>query len=104
MEVYIGKGKGSVLGKLRYLQLIKGDLQLMMRIYLLAKEEKIIKKDKRFSKANYGSRKNFSIELAILEKRLILDNSLLITEHMIYTLTDLQSCYDRQLPNLGSII
>ena len=76
----------------------------MMRIYLLAKEEKIIKKDERFSKANYGSRKNFSIESAILEKRLILDNSLLTTEYTIYTLTDLQSYYDRQLPNLGSII
>ena len=104
MEIYIGKGKGPVLGKLRDLQLIEGDLQLMIRIYLLANGEEIIEKDDRFSKANFRSCKNFSIESVILEKRLILDNSLLLTKHAIYTLTDLQLCYDRQLPNLGSII
>ena len=67
----------------------------MMRIHLLANEEEIIKKDERFSKANYRSHKNISIESAILVKRLILDNSLLLTKYTIYTLTDLQSYYDK---------
>ena len=76
----------------------------MIRIYLLSNGEEIIEKDNRFSKANYGSCKKISIEPVILEKRLILDNSLLLTKHTVYTLTDLQSYFDRQLPNLGSII
>jgi len=54
--------------------------------------------------ANYGSQQNYSIESAILEKRLILDNSLNSLNYTIYNFTDLKSCYDRQLPNLGSIV
>ena len=42
-----------------------------------------------FSKANYGLRRNFSIETAILEKRLILDNSIILMKPTIYNLTDL---------------
>ena len=61
----------------------------MIRIYFLENREKIIEKDNRFSKANYGLCKNLSIELVILEKRLILDNSLLSIECTICTLTDL---------------
>ena len=73
-------------------------------MYLGDSEEEIIKKDSRFSKSNYGSRKNYSIESALLEKRLILDHSLLSYKVTIYCLTDLQSCYDRQLLNIGGII
>ena len=32
------------------------------------------------------------------------DNSLLETKQTIYNFTDLQSCYDRQLANIGSIV
>ena len=42
MEIYIEKGKGPVLGKLHTLQLIEVDLQLMMRIFLLAEVKEII--------------------------------------------------------------
>jgi len=66
-----------MLGKLRNLQLIEGYLQIMIRIFLFSEEEEIIKKDPRFSKANYGSRKNYLIETAILEKRIILDSRML---------------------------
>ena len=39
-----------------------------MRMHLNDKEEEIIEKDKWLSKSNYGLRKNYLIETAILEK------------------------------------
>ena len=75
-----------------------------MRIYLDLEGEELIKQDEYFSKVNYGSRKNFFIETAILEKCLIFDNSILSMKLTIYILTDLQLCYDRQLANIGGIV
>ena len=39
-----------------------------MRIFLDVKDQELIKNNARFFKANYGSRRNYSIEIAILEK------------------------------------
>ena len=103
LDITIEKGKGQILGKLRIIQLIEVDLQLLMRIFLLAEDEENIENDERISKVNYGSHENYSIESAILEKRIIFDNSLLITKPKICNLTDLQSYYNRQLANIGSI-
>ena len=69
LETCIEKGKGPLLGKLRNLQLIEGGLQIMMRMFLSAEETETIENDDRFSKGNYGSRRKYSIETAILEKR-----------------------------------
>ena len=104
LDSMLGKGKGFVLGKLRIITLIEADWQYVMRMYLDDGEEEIIETDNRFSKSNYGSRKNYSIESALLEKQLILDHSLLSCNLTIYCLTDLQSCYDRQLSNIGGMI
>ena len=92
------------MGKLRNITLIEGDLQMMMRLYLNSEKEELIETDSHFSKANYGLRKNYSIETVLLEKRLIFDNSLITTKSTVYALIDLQSYYDRQLSNIGSII
>ena len=94
MEICIEKGKGHILGKLRNLQLIKEDLQIMMRMFLSSDREEIIENDNRFLKANFGSRHNYSIKTAILEKWLIFYHSMLTTKKTIYNLTDLKSCYD----------
>lgn len=104
LDAILGKGKGMIIGKLRTITLIEADLQNIMRIYLDDEIEEKIESDERFSKSNYGSRKNYSIETAILEKRLTFDNSLLSGKSTIYHLTDLQSCYDRQLANIGGIV
>lgn len=77
LETFIEKGMGPLLGKLRNLQLIKGDLQIMMRMFLSAEETQTIENDDRFSKANYGSRRNYSVETATLEKRLVFDHSMM---------------------------
>ena len=104
VDTSLEKGKGPVLGKLRFITLIEGDLQMNMRTHLASNEEELIEKDNRFSKANYGSRKNYSIETAILQKRLIFDNSLIEMKPSTHNFTDLKSCYDRQLANVGSIV
>jgi len=56
LDIILEKGKGPILGKLRTIQLIKADLQLMMRIFIGARNDENIAKDKRLSKYNYGSR------------------------------------------------
>ena len=68
LNVSIEKGKGIIIGKLWNIQLIEADLQLLIRIYIGSKSEKMIEKDERLSKANYGLRKNYLVESVILEK------------------------------------
>ena len=75
-----------------------------MQLHVNDDEEEIIEQDSRFSKSNYGSRKNYSIESAILEKRLVFDSSLLTNNLIIHHLTDLKSCYNHQLVNIGGLI
>ena len=98
------KGKGPILGKLRNITLIEGDLQINMRIQLNSKLEELIEKDNCFLTASFGSRKNYAIEMAILKQRLIYDNSLIEIKKTIYNFTDLKLYYDHQLSNIGSII
>lgn len=65
------KGKGLRLGKLRIIKLIETDLQLLFRIIIGLKNNEVIEKNDNMSKFNYGNWKNYSIEDALLEKRLI---------------------------------
>jgi len=104
LDTMLGKGKEMIVGKLRMITLIEADLQNIMRIYLEDSDEEMIESDDRFAKSNYGSRKNYSIETAILEKRLTFDHSFISSKPTIYHLADLQSCYDRQLANIGGIV
>ena len=67
LDIILEKGKGPILGKLRNITLIEGDIQINMRIQLSSGGEEKIEKDSRFSKSNYGSRKNYAIESAILQ-------------------------------------
>ena len=63
-----------------------------------------IEKDDRVLKSNYGSRPEYSIELAILYKRLIYNNSKIINEITVYNMTNLEAFYDRQLAPIESIV
>ena len=98
------KGKGSITGKLWTVTLIEADLQYVIRMYLSGKIEEKIEQDDWFSKANYISRKNYLIETAILKKRLIYNLSKLTRNPTLHNMTDLEACYDRQLPNIASIL
>ena len=53
-----------------------------------------IEKDSQVLKYNYGSRKQYSIKLAILKKRLIYDYSRMTGKATVHNLTNLKSCYD----------
>ena len=61
------KGKGPVVDKLRIIQLIEADLQLLMRILVNTRNKMSIEADSRVSKCNYGSCADYSIENVILE-------------------------------------
>ena len=83
LDIIIEKGKRPIIGKLYIIQLIEADLQMIIRIFLPSEGEEIIECNDRFSKANYRLHKNYSIKSAILEKWLVLDNSLLIKNETI---------------------
>ena len=94
LDITIEKGKGPVIRKLRTIQLIEADLQILMIIFINERNSGRIEIDPMISKYNYGSRKGYSIENAILEKRIVYNNSLLMGNHTIHNMTDLQSCYN----------
>ena len=70
-------------------------MQLLMIIFIGSRIEKKIETDDRLSQHGYGSRKGFSIESALLEKRLLLDNAKRAGHKMMYLMSDLEACYDR---------
>ena len=95
VNTILDKGKGSIVGKLRIIQLIEANLQLLMRIFLKGKNVESIEKDIRISKYNFGLWKNYIIEEAILEKRLIYDCSIFNRKPTVYVITNLKVCYDK---------
>ena len=64
----LDKGKGPVLGKLWIIDLIEGDLQLIIRLHAELRNNRNIKKDSRLSHSNFWSQQNYSIESTLLEK------------------------------------
>jgi len=104
LDVILEKGKGPIIGKLRTIQLIEADLQLLMHIFIRGRNDDNIENDQRLSKFNYGSRRNYSIETAILEKRLMYNMAARDGCKMMHTISDLKACYDRQLPNIGCLV
>ena len=71
----LDKGKGPIIRKLRTIQLIEADLQLLICIFLGTRIKVMIERDSRISKFNFRLRKFYSIEETILEKRMIYENS-----------------------------
>ena len=59
------KGKGAIICKPRNIQLIEADLQLLMRTCTGGRNDKNTENDDRLSKFNYGSRSNYSMQIAI---------------------------------------
>ena len=56
LDTMLDKGKGPVLGKLRIIELIEGDLQLIIRLHAGLRNNRNIEKDSRLSKFNFWSR------------------------------------------------
>ena len=104
LAVILEKGKGPIIGKLRTIQLVEADLQILIRIFIGERNNENIEIDSRLSKFNYGSRRYYSIETAILEKRLMYDLAARDGKEIMHTISDLKVCYDRQLPNIRYLI
>ena len=77
------------------MQLIEADLQLLIWIFVGNRNSENVEKDKILSQYNYGLRKNYLIELALLEKRLICDISKFVSSPIMHLLLDLEAFYDR---------
>jgi len=75
-----------------------------MRVFIGSRNDENVAKEERLSAFNYGSRRNYSIDTAILEKRLMYDSSIRNGKPTIHTISDLKACYDRQLPNIGCMV
>ncbi|MFN9955858.1 MAG: hypothetical protein ACK55I_22385, partial [bacterium] len=71
LDIILDKGKGPIIGKLRTIQLVEADLQLLIRIFVGNRTSGLIEDDPSISKFNFRSRKLYSIDEVILEKRLI---------------------------------
>ena len=89
LDVTIEKGKGLVIRKLRIIKLIEADLQILIRIFANERNSSRIETDPRISKCNYGLRKGYLIDNAILKKRIVYNNSLLTRYYIIHNMTDL---------------
>ena len=68
LDAMLEKGKESVLGKLRIIELIEANLQLLMRIIVNKRNCFKIESNERISQENCRSIPRYSIEDAILEK------------------------------------
>ena len=79
-------------------------MQLIMRIFLGIRNKKLAENNYCLSEYNHSFRKGYSINKAILEKKLIYNSSIQIGKLIVYVVTDLSACYDRQLTNIVSIV
>lgn len=69
LDITIKKGKYLIVSKLRTIQLINANFQMMIWIFVNIKNRFNIKKNNRISKYNYELRPYYLIETAILEKK-----------------------------------
>ena len=100
----IEKVKGNKTSKLRVMQITETHLQSLMREFLRFRIKENYENEKRILKHDYGSRKGYSIELVLLEKRLIFDLVKKAEEVFSYTACDLESCYNIKFPDKGGIV
>ena len=94
LDIILEKEKEPILGKLRTIQLIEADLQLIIRIFIRERNDENVAIDKRISKYNRGSRRYYSIDILILEKRLMHNATIRNSQLTIYTTCELKACYD----------
>ena len=73
------------------------------RIAMNCRNPNKIEDDHAVPKSNYWLWLQCLIKDAILEKRLVHDNRLLIGDHLMRSATDLKACHNRQLVEIGLI-
>ena len=68
LDIMLGKGKGLILGKLRTIELIEADLQIIICVLINKRTRNNTENNKCISKENYGSYRGYLIDNLILEK------------------------------------
>ena len=79
-------------------------MQILMRILINQRNKLQIEDNPRVAKCNYELRPHYSIEDALLKKRLMNDNSLLNRKRTVHNMIDLKLCYNQQLVEIDSIV
>ena len=87
------KRQKPLLRKLRIIELIKGNFQLITCMHTRLRNDRNIE-DKRLSKCNYRLRRHYSIESGLLEKRLLCNTSKCTGESTMHLLSCLESYYN----------
>ena len=95
LDVILEKDKGPIIGKLRTIQLIEADLQLLMRIFTGGRNNHNAESNERLSQHNCSSRRNYSIDTAIFEKKLMHNASIRDREPTLHNISDLKAPYSR---------
>lgn len=96
------KGKGPLLNKLRIIQLIQADLQMLMRVLILPSANKVIEEGI-INKCQYARRKETMMN-ALVEKRLIIESSILTRKDPVWLVSDMSACYNRHIKELGQFM
>ena len=103
-DVMIEKGNDPRLKKFKILELIEACTQFIMRIFLGNIMENKVEEDKISSKHNYGSREGNFIEMTFLEKMLTFDYVKKTEDANACTISYLEACCDRQMPELCGVV
>ena len=102
IAVMLEKGKGPRIDKLRIIQLISADLQLLMRVIILPGAEAVYH-EKKLNESQYA-RKKTTVMSALVEKRLMIEQSKLTREDSMWVVSDMTACYDRHIKEVGEIV
>ena len=77
LDIITEKGSSLVISKLRIIQLIEANLQLLMQVLIGSRNLNSLEIDPQILNCNHSLKKNYSIKLAISKKRLIHNKSML---------------------------
>ena len=93
LNTILEKEKALILGKLKIIQLIEADLQMLTRIFMHKRIKDNIEMDKRLSKNSY-LHSGYSTDNSTLEKWLLYNNCVLDIKLVIYNIADLEAYYN----------
>lgn len=95
------KGKGPRIDKLRIIQLIQSDLQTVMKMLIQPTATKLEREGK-INLCQFARAKSTTISV-LVEKRLLMENSILTRKYSIWIVSDMTACYDRHICQLGEL-
>ena len=102
IAVMLEKGKGLRIDKLRIIQLIEADLQMLMRTIISPVANKVVYENQ-LNPSRYA-RKFTTTMNTLVEKCLVLESSMLNRDKSVWVVSDMTACYDRHIKEVGEVI